>query len=190
MAIHFSPCTEASLPSQGWEQTPYRLSSSSSFFFGFLGLYPRYMEVPRLGVKSELQLPAYTTATAIWDLCCICALCHSSGQRRILNPLSKARDQTCIIRNGFVSALPQWELPHQLSYERAPSLSHFKQGVPSLRGSLTIIWISLLHTWRSCSLLTNMRFKAHFIPLLVLTRNTIANPPVRETHIQALLSCG
>ena len=29
------------------------------------------MEVPRLGVKSELQLPAYTTATAMWDLSCI-----------------------------------------------------------------------------------------------------------------------
>ena len=28
----------------------------------FLGLYPRHMEVPRLEVKSELQLLAYTTA--------------------------------------------------------------------------------------------------------------------------------
>ena len=53
---------------------------------------------------------------------------------------------------------------------------------PSLMGNLTIIWISLLHTWRSCSLLTNMRFKAHFIPLLVLTRNTMANPPGGEAH--------
>ena len=26
------------------------------------------MVVPRLGVDSELQLPAYTTATATWDL--------------------------------------------------------------------------------------------------------------------------
>ena len=26
------------------------------------GLRPRHMEVPRIGVKSELQLPAYTTA--------------------------------------------------------------------------------------------------------------------------------
>ena len=26
------------------------------------------MEIPRLVVKSELQLPAYTTATATWDL--------------------------------------------------------------------------------------------------------------------------
>ena len=32
------------------------------------------------GVKSELQLPAYTTATATWDPCHICNLYHSSGQ--------------------------------------------------------------------------------------------------------------
>ena len=32
--------------------------------FLFLGLYPRHMEVPRLGVAPDLQLPAYTTATA------------------------------------------------------------------------------------------------------------------------------
>ena len=31
-------------------------------FFSFLGLHLRHMEVPRLGIKSELQLPAYTTA--------------------------------------------------------------------------------------------------------------------------------
>ena len=30
------------------------------------------MEVPRLGVESELQLPAYTTVTAIRDPSCIC----------------------------------------------------------------------------------------------------------------------
>ena len=28
----------------------------------FLVLHLRHMEVPRIGVKSELQLPAYTTA--------------------------------------------------------------------------------------------------------------------------------
>ena len=32
-------------------------------FFLFLGLHPWHMEVPRLGVKLELWLPAYTTAT-------------------------------------------------------------------------------------------------------------------------------
>ena len=31
-------------------------------FFVFLGPHPLHMEVPRLGVQSELQLPAYTTA--------------------------------------------------------------------------------------------------------------------------------
>ena len=37
----------------------------------FLGLHQWHMEVPRLRVESELQLPAYTTATAMWDLSCI-----------------------------------------------------------------------------------------------------------------------
>ena len=54
------------------------------------------MKVPRLGVKSELQLPAQVTATATLDLSHICDLHHSSWQRQILNPLSEARDQTRI----------------------------------------------------------------------------------------------
>ena len=62
-----------------------------SFFF-FLGLHPWHMEVPRLGVESEPQLPAYTTATATRDPRHICDLPHSSWQRRIPNPLSEARD--------------------------------------------------------------------------------------------------
>ena len=32
------------------------------------------MEVPRLGVKSEVQLPAYTTATVTWDPSLVCDL--------------------------------------------------------------------------------------------------------------------
>ena len=50
-----------------------------------------------LEVESELQLPAYTTATATWELNCICHLHHSSQQSRILNALSKARDQTRVL---------------------------------------------------------------------------------------------
>lgn len=30
----------------------------------FLGLHPRHVEVPRLGVQLELQLPAYATAAS------------------------------------------------------------------------------------------------------------------------------
>ena len=55
------------------------------------------MEVPRLGVKSELHLPAYATATATRDPSCICDLHHSSQQHRIHNPLNRARDWTCIL---------------------------------------------------------------------------------------------
>ena len=50
------------------------------------------MEVPRLGVKSKLQLPAYATAMATPDPSCICDPRHSLQQCQILNPLSEARD--------------------------------------------------------------------------------------------------
>ena len=42
----------------------------------------------------ELQLPAYTTATVTPDPSHICDLHHGSQQRWILNPLSRAKDQT------------------------------------------------------------------------------------------------
>ena len=50
-------------------------------FFFFLGPQLQHMEVPRPGVTSELQLPAYATPTAML----------------ILNPLSKAMGGTCIL---------------------------------------------------------------------------------------------
>ena len=56
----------------------------------FLGPHLQHMAVPRLRVKSELQLPA--TATAMPGPSCVCYLHHSSQQRQILNPLSEARD--------------------------------------------------------------------------------------------------
>ena len=59
--------------------------------FSFLQ-HLRHMEFPGLGVNSELQLLAYTTATATSDPSCICDLHSSLRQRGILNPLNKARD--------------------------------------------------------------------------------------------------
>ena len=73
------------------------------------------MEVPRLGVESELQLPAYTTATATPDPSFICDLHHSSGQGRILSPLSEARDGT---RNLMVPS----QVIAELQQESASSL--------------------------------------------------------------------
>ena len=67
------------------------------FFSVFLGLHPRHMEMSRLGVELELQLPAYTIATAIADASPVCDLHHSSQQRWILHPLNKARNRTGIL---------------------------------------------------------------------------------------------
>ena len=64
------------------------------YLFAFLMPHPWYMEVPRLEVELELQLPAYATVTATQDPSRVYELHHSSQQRQILNPLSEARDQT------------------------------------------------------------------------------------------------
>ena len=105
-------CEEGEAFRVGWERSPLHVGDGSTvsvpmmaFFpflfiylflnlillFCFLGLYPRHIEVPRLGVESELQLPPYTTAAAVQDP----NLHPSSWQRRILNSLSEARDRTC-----------------------------------------------------------------------------------------------
>ena len=65
--------------------------------FCLLGPHWWHMEVPRLGVESELLLLAYATATAMWDLSRVCDLHDNSWQHWIHNPLSKTRDQTHIL---------------------------------------------------------------------------------------------
>ena len=74
-------------PSSGIPE-PFPLPIPFFFFWGgvFSGLHLRHMEVPRLGVESELPLLPYTTATAMQD--------PSHTVRPNLNPLSKARDGT------------------------------------------------------------------------------------------------
>ena len=54
----------------------------SSFLFFFLGPHLQHMDIPRLGVELELQLLAYTTATAMRDLSHIViytAACGNAG---------------------------------------------------------------------------------------------------------------
>ena len=55
------------------------------------------MEVPRLGVQWELQLPVSTTVTAPPDLSRVCDLDHSSRPRQIPDLLSEAKDRTHIL---------------------------------------------------------------------------------------------
>ena len=59
------------------------------FSFFFLGLCLWHMEVPKLEVELELQLLAYTTATATRDPSHVHDLHHSSGQLQILHPLRR-----------------------------------------------------------------------------------------------------
>ena len=76
---------------------PWAKSVLFIYFFSFLGPHPRHMEVPSLGVKSELLVLAYTTATAWGNPSCVYDQHHSSWQCWIINPLSEARDQTPIL---------------------------------------------------------------------------------------------
>ena len=86
-----------------WKSIRDQKSCSVFFFFFFffwsfvlLGPHSQRMEVPRLGVELELQLPAYTTATATPDQSRVCDLHQSSWQHQILDPLSETRDGTHI----------------------------------------------------------------------------------------------
>ena len=66
-------------------------------FFSFFFLGPHMEHIPRLGVKLELQLRAYTTATATADPSRICDLRCSLQKHWIFNPQSEARDGTRIL---------------------------------------------------------------------------------------------
>ena len=85
------------------------------FFFlpSFLGPIRRRMEVLSLGIKLELQLQAYTTATAMQDPSCVFDLHHNSWQHQILVPLNKARDWSASswILVRFFTTEPQRKLP-------------------------------------------------------------------------------
>ena len=50
------------------------------YLFVFLGPHLWHMVVSRLGTESEPQQLAYATACAMWGLCCICNLHHTSRQ--------------------------------------------------------------------------------------------------------------
>ena len=82
----------ADLMAPHWE-----LLSRFFFFFSFLGPCLQHVEVPRLGVKLELPLPACTTATDTPNPCRVCDLHPGSRRHQILNPLIEARDQNHVL---------------------------------------------------------------------------------------------
>ena len=62
---------------------------------------PVALEVSRRGVKSELRLQAYATATATWDLSHVFSLFQ---QRQIFNSLGKARDPSCNLTDTMLGS--------------------------------------------------------------------------------------
>ena len=124
------------------------------FFLSFvlLGPHLRLMEVPRLGVWSELLLPAYARATATPDLSHVCDLHHSSRQRRILNPLSEASDWT---RNLMVPSRFSCTTTGTPGAILRLLLAHFHSDLPDSSLSLRDVSLSLvldpeIDRWAHC----------------------------------------
>ena len=109
-------------------------------FCPFQGRFGRHMEVPRLGVQLELQSPAHARATETQDPSHVCNLHHSSRQRRILNPLSKARDRT---RNLMVPGWIHLPLRHDGNSRNVIIFCIFKYNFSKLRISGRVIQVQI-----------------------------------------------
>ena len=96
-----------SLAGLDFDAQSYFFLSFFLVFFAFLGLYPRHMETPRLGVKWELQLPFYATATATGHVSRICTTyttAHSNA--RCLTHCKKPGIASSWILVGFSTTEP------------------------------------------------------------------------------------
>ena len=87
-------------------------------FSFFLGPHPQHMEVPRLGMEAELQLPAYTIATAMPEPSQSATYTTSHGNTRSLTHWVRPGIKPAFsgILVGFISAEPQKELHRCGSY--------------------------------------------------------------------------
>ena len=67
-----------------------------SFFFFYSCLF---RAIPSANESSGVTVPGLRPSYSNQRSNCVCKLHHSSRQSRIANPLSKARDRTCVLRN-------------------------------------------------------------------------------------------
>ena len=97
-------------------------------FFFFFQTHSWHVEIPRLGVQSELQLLVYATTTATQDLSHVYYLHHSLQPCWILNSLSKARDRTCVLMLvRFINHWATTETPDGDIFYQWPSCSVFPE---------------------------------------------------------------
>ena len=85
------------IPSSGWKliHTLPNIQLCGKLLVTFVCLFAFWVFL-----RGHTQLPAYTTATAMWDLSRVFDLHHNSWQCRELNPLSEARDQIHILTDS------------------------------------------------------------------------------------------
>ena len=83
------------------------MSQNLLYFFFFFAFEGSTLGIWRF---SEQQLLPTATATAIQDPSFICELHHSSRECQILNSLSEARDQICVLMDNS-------QVPKPLSYD-------------------------------------------------------------------------
>ena len=133
------------------------------------------MEVPRLEVETELQLPAYIAATTMRDPGCVwshvCDLPDRSWQSQIFSSLCKARDGTGILRDTSRVLNPPGHNRNPLQLDsfhfillfwffRASPMAH---GGSQARGQIRATGIGLSHSH------SNTRFEPHLRPPPQLT---------------------
>ena len=129
--------------------------------FFFLGPHLQHVEFPRLGIESELQGPAYTTATAMPDLSHICDLHYSSWQCWILNSLKEARDRTHVLMDTsqILFRCTKWELP-DTNFESSKLYYSYTSEVPAFSE-----WL----TWMFCpKYIHNIWLRSDLLPLKTL----------------------
>ena len=82
-------------------------------FFCFLGPHVWHMEIPRLEIESEPQLPAYATATATQYQSCVCNLttAHSNARSLPHRARPEIKPLSSWIPVRFMPAEPQGEFP-------------------------------------------------------------------------------
>ena len=91
---------------------PTKFDKQNCTFFFFSGPHLRHMEVPRLGVKSELQLQAYTIATTTWDLSRFATLTTAHLKAGSLTHWARPgiEPESSWILVWLITSEPQWEL--------------------------------------------------------------------------------
>ena len=107
------------------------------FFF----LMSWHIEIPRPGIEWEMQPQAYTTATAMPDLSCICE------PHQILNPLSEARDLNLILTDTvkFLTGRARTKTP-SFFFALSLSSSFFNMGwgssiVTAVAQVTAVVWV-------------------------------------------------